>query len=213
MRNAIAAAMVVAMKLSAQQQDHFEDVTLRITSAGVSGFILYRTKPKVSEILRQVGVHVVWKSANAAHQIHECSSQAVDISDIDILIQDRSQPDDHPGALAYSLPFNKAGNRVVIFYDRVLTSMNQPSPELLAHVIAHEIGHMLIGTLSHAPAGVMRAHWQRHDLYAMRAHPLSFDSYNAGMIAMRFELQHKYCGVKELHISSSTPAGGERGEE
>jgi len=117
MRNVIAAAMVVAMKLSAQQQDHLEDVTLRITSANVPASILYSTRTKVSGILRQVGVHVIWKSAGAPHLIHECSIQAVDISDIDIQIQDRSQPDDHPGALAYSLPFNKAGNRVVIFYE------------------------------------------------------------------------------------------------
>lgn len=35
-------------------------------------------------------------------------------------------------------------------------------PEILAHVIAHEIGHLLLGR-GHAVSGIMRARWTRRD--------------------------------------------------
>jgi hypothetical protein len=35
---------------------------------------------------------------------------------------------------------------------------------LLGHVEAHEIAHLLLGANSHSAAGIMRAHWQREDL-------------------------------------------------
>jgi hypothetical protein len=36
--------------------------------------------------------------------------------------------------------------------------------EILGYVMAHEIGHLLLGVNSHSMAGVMRAHWQPDDL-------------------------------------------------
>jgi len=35
---------------------------------------------------------------------------------------------------------------------------------LLGHVVAHEIGHLLLGTNSHSDAGIMRPHWNARDL-------------------------------------------------
>ena len=32
--------------------------------------------------------------------------------------------------------------------------------QVLAHAIAHEIGHVLLSSSSHSPAGIMRASWQ-----------------------------------------------------
>jgi hypothetical protein len=35
---------------------------------------------------------------------------------------------------------------------------------LLGHVVAHEIGHLLLGSNSHSDAGIMRPHWDERDL-------------------------------------------------
>jgi hypothetical protein len=37
-------------------------------------------------------------------------------------------------------------------------------PVILGHAMAHELGHLLLGTNSHSPSGLMRAHWTREDL-------------------------------------------------
>ncbi len=37
-------------------------------------------------------------------------------------------------------------------------------PVILGHAAAHEIGHLLLGSNSHSPQGLMRARWSRQDL-------------------------------------------------
>ncbi len=37
--------------------------------------------------------------------------------------------------------------------------------ELLGHAAAHEIGHLLLGSTGHSPAGIMRASWEVKDLW------------------------------------------------
>ena len=54
-----------------------------------------------------------------------------------------------------------------VFYDRVeqLAKGGTASvPVVLGHAGAHEIGHLLLGSNSHTPQGLMRARWSRQDL-------------------------------------------------
>jgi len=74
-----------------------------------------------------------------------------------------------------------------IFWDRIQYEANNlrvPVPEVLAHVIAHEIGHLLLGPNSHAPAGIMAAKWRFRDLInifqgGLRFTPQECDRINA----------------------------------
>jgi len=45
---------------------------------------------------------------------------------------------------------------------------------LLGHVAAHEIGHLLLGTNSHAAAGIMHAHWTSDELASAKVRSLVF---------------------------------------
>jgi hypothetical protein len=40
----------------------------------------------------------------------------------------------------------------------------QKAAVILGHAMAHEVGHLLLGTNSHSAFGIMRAHWQPEDL-------------------------------------------------
>ena len=46
--------------------------------------------------------------------------------------------------------------------------------ELLAHVIAHEIGHVLLRTFDHAKSGLMSSHWSATEYSRMSAGHLLF---------------------------------------
>ena len=46
---------------------------------------------------------------------------------------------------------------------------------LLAHVLVHEITHILEGVNWHSEVGVMKAHWTADDLMQMMYKPLPFD--------------------------------------
>ena len=54
-----------------------------------------------------------------------------------------------------------------IFYARIAEQHGrneQNAAVLLGHVMAHEIAHLLLGTNSHSPSGIMRAHWYHQEL-------------------------------------------------
>jgi hypothetical protein len=54
-----------------------------------------------------------------------------------------------------------------LFYERIEDlngSGHANLASLLGHVAAHEVGHLLLGTNSHAPTGIMRARWTLENL-------------------------------------------------
>ena len=64
-----------------------------------------------------------------------------------------------------------------VFYSRVeeLAKGGTASvPVILGHAAAHEIGHLLLGSNSHSPLGLMRARWSRQDLQNARVGNLLF---------------------------------------
>lgn len=64
-------------------------------------------------------------------------------------------------------PGGGRGSMASVFYPRVaeLAEMGGASRAVvLGHALAHEIGHLLLGTNSHSQAGLMRAEWLREDL-------------------------------------------------
>ncbi len=53
-----------------------------------------------------------------------------------------------------------------IFWDRVQMQaafLRVPAPKMLPYLIAHEIGHLLLGPGSHALTGIMTAQWRTRD--------------------------------------------------
>ena len=95
-----------------------------------------------------------------------------------------------PGALAFSNPFDPVPV-VTVMYDRILDGTDgapQLRPAFLAHVLAHEIGHLLMRTTGHSPDGVMKAHWTNSDFQRMTFRPLPFLPDDADMIRPRLGL-------------------------
>ena len=58
---------------------------------------------------------------------------------------------------------------------------------ILGLVIAHELGHLLLGTNSHATVGIMRANWRRQDLSLAGKGMLSFTENQAQKMRVRLE--------------------------
>jgi len=66
-----------------------------------------------------------------------------------------------------SRPHNGTPASASVFYDRVEELANggpASAGVLLGHAVAHEIGHLLLGSDSHASFGLMRGRWSRSDL-------------------------------------------------
>jgi hypothetical protein len=78
-----------------------------------------------------------------------------------------------PRALAFTRPFE--GVHITVFWDRIQQATRSASPAVvLAHVMVHEITHILQGVDRHSGSGVMKARWTDKDYAAMAWKSLSF---------------------------------------
>ncbi len=67
------------------------------------------------------------------------------------------------------------GRNIRIYLDRLQAPAGRSRrPALLAHVLVHEITHLLQGCDRHAKGGVMKARWDDADFAAMESAPLAF---------------------------------------
>jgi len=101
-----------------------------------------------------------------------------------------------PGGLAYALPYE--GVHIRVFWDRIKAAGPYPR-QLLAHVMVHEITHILQGTNGHSEEGIMKAHWNERDKSDMQARPLHFSQPDVLLI---------YRGMDARAAQASKPTAG-----
>jgi hypothetical protein len=76
-------------------------------------------------------------------------------------------------------------------------------PHLLAHVLVHEITHILQGVARHSETGIMKAHWTPVDYRQMLVHPLPFAPEDVQLLQLSME--HR---SERLQAQSVTPIAG-----
>jgi hypothetical protein len=134
--------------------------------------VAYATE-MASRIFAGIGVQVEWREARP------CPS-APDTIQVSFSLDTRDSL--HPGALAYALPFE--GTHIVVFYDRVKALLPpHVAYRLLAHVLVHEITHILQAVSRHSPDGIMKARWQYRDYLAMQDKVLAFTPIDRELIS------------------------------
>jgi hypothetical protein len=123
---------------------------------------------EAQRMLNAAGVSVVWKFGKPSF------GGMAEVIEVELIEQ--RDPEFHPGALALATLGKESGTRIEIFYNRVVRTggrENDVAP-VLAHVLVHEITHILEGVSRHSETGVMKAQWGINDLRAMRSAPLPF---------------------------------------
>jgi hypothetical protein len=169
----IAGIMAITAVLgSAQQAENQENVAplvavyIQTGSADpVVASICDRAKSVASGMFAEAGVRIVWRMGEPKENDR--------IQPILVDLTTNTPSSFHPGALAYAREFE--GVHIRIFYDRVQNPLcPHATAMLLAHVLVHEITHLLQGIDRHSQAGVMKAHWSVGDLRAIVYKPLPF---------------------------------------
>jgi hypothetical protein len=118
-----------------------------------------------SEMFAEAGVRIDWHRGLA-----RCPADGILVSLSDQVPSDADLP---PHAMAYALPYE--GHHIVIFYDRLKQKARPPQISfLLAHVLVHEVTHILQGIHRHSDRGVMKATWDGSDYKALTWKPLAF---------------------------------------
>jgi hypothetical protein len=151
------------------------DVTLWMMGEGIlSNPVRWAATDEATRIFAAIGVQLKWKAHNS-----------VDPNDgMAIQVRFIANMPGHPGAMAFANPFDPVP-AVTVMWDRILLLTDQ-CPELrtalLAHVLAHEIGHVLMKTDAHSAAGLMKAHWSGLDYGRIVHRRLTFLPDHADMI-------------------------------
>jgi hypothetical protein len=162
--------VVAATALFAMQAQARERVAVYVQNgAVVPERTLRRAEGLASAMFASLDVQIDWRIGRPNHDA------------ITVSISKNSPSDDHPGALAFALPYE--GVHIMIFYDRIQkTYAPDVAPALLAHVLVHEIAHILEGIERHSETGIMRAHWTEAEIAQMPLKPLSFAAYDVSLI-------------------------------
>ncbi|HXR74786.1 MAG TPA: hypothetical protein VN737_02355 [Bryobacteraceae bacterium] len=102
-----------------------------------------------------------------------------------------------PDAAGLARPFAQTGVNVSVFFDRLellAHSVNAAIYIILGHVMAHEIGHVLLHSTEHSANGLMQA----------QLGPASWRQASAGLLAFRHqEAQRMYQGLRSHRSTAS----------
>jgi len=143
---------------------------------------------KAQVIFADTGVRVIWLRCPAqANQAELSGCQPDDTNKLFLRIV--GQPASGFGsrhALGQAFSGEVGSQYATVFHDRVLAMVasRKPGTEalVLGHVIAHELGHLMLGTSTHSSFGLMAAGWSAADLERAPAGLLEFSSAEAATI-------------------------------
>jgi hypothetical protein len=166
------AAVAITVAMSARA----DEVTVYVQGLSVvPAPALNRAQVLANEIFGGVGVKIDWRRGQPSRSQSRSEKPIVVEMTTDI---PRALP---PDALAFARPYE--GVHITVFYDR-LRAATEPelTPNLLAHVLVHEITHILQGTCRHSDTGIMKARWTHTDYMEMGQKPLSFTEEDVQLI-------------------------------
>jgi hypothetical protein len=139
--------------------------------------VLSQATAIAAKMFSSAGVRIEWR--------YQYSSRRQSRLDGDPVVRMRSHtPVTYlPTALASALPYQ--GSEITVFYDRVEQEIGPHfRAVLLAHVLVHEITHLLEGVSRHSATGIMKASWTADDKWTMIRKPMSFAPEDLALIRL-----------------------------
>src|SRR6185503_1967607 len=142
---------------------------------GVSAGNLKTAQRVTAEAFREAGIVITWVKCSRASDRSPMGksprcAEPPDSADVMVrIVSGPRDPTTYPNALGFSLVSEgrEAPRLATVFADRVLSFAQSAATNagaVLGLAMAHEIGHVLLNTNTHANNGLMRAMWFRSGL-------------------------------------------------
>jgi hypothetical protein len=177
MKTTILGLLVLACSIGPQispAHEHTQSSVVNLTvsvfnDAGVEPSVWSQAQARATEIMRGSGISLTWLNCGfPASGIPDSNCSTISYpTHLSVRVVRKVSP--VKGDI-FGQSFQNAageGNYVLVYYAgikafRAATTL--PAGELLGCVVAHELGHLLLGTASHSPTGLMSAVWQDPEL-------------------------------------------------
>jgi len=182
---ALMAAMLGTNAWAMQAVDNKSRLIVYVSGMGeIAPGILPNAESIASGFFKAVGLTIEWRHRLPADSLVKLEKAVV------VQLTTNTPAKYCPSALAISFPFEGIHARVL--YDRMAWAEKRRglAPVLLAHVLAHEIAHLVEGTDYHSGFGIMKARWEEIDYNRMMARQFSFGAFDAQLIFMALEGRH-----------------------
>jgi hypothetical protein len=160
--------------------------------ADVPDGLLSAAEGQAREIFHQAGLETAWLNcAPKLEAVQPKSCYFSDSSHVTLKINAhavQAKAKDRLEVLGTAYPDDKGiGWFAYVFYDRIkqLAEREKLGHALLADVMAHEVGHLLLGSNSHSVTGIMCAHWNSEQLIDIAEGAMNFVPAQAKMMRER----------------------------
>ena len=147
-------------------------------------------KGYATRIYRLIGVELRWKSTCSQAELEAPGTRlAPNLTTLGLVWAATAPATLPPGARASAYPFQPTGKRVIVYQDRLASPMqdHNRAAAMLGHVLAHEIGHVLLGHNGHSQEGLMKPYWTSLEQGSMRCKLISFTAGEGEIIRRRLD--------------------------
>jgi hypothetical protein len=145
-------------------------VIIRIyDSVGLASDRLTTARHAVSAVLKPAGIDITWRDCRRAGTNGSSCNGALEPTEVIIRVVNAAsttQADDRLGYSSVDVQHHY-DCLATVFADRIEAMAGRTQSDqatLLGHVMAHEIGHLLMGTSTHSPIGLMRKRFSDDEL-------------------------------------------------
>jgi len=168
------AAMTVAVGMSARAE---RTVTVYVRNDLNTRGALYQAQERATKMFAEADVRIDWRTGRPSGAQPEREPTIV------VSLAENTPANFLPRALASAKVYE--GVHITVFWDRVeRLSRFAPPTFVLAHVLVHEITHILQGIDRHSESGVMKSRWTPEDYRAMAIKPLRFTPLDVELIQL-----------------------------
>ena len=171
--------LTIAFPGSASEMPTRPQVTINVyNDAQVRTQLVTQAEQEATKIFRKIGVDTVWIECQSteAGPKPECTPPSGPTHLSVRIVPWSSKLGDAVFGTAFLSP-KGGGTYCDVFYDSVEKlhrDWHVSLSRILGHTMAHEIGHLLLGTNAHSGMGLMRPNWQGQELWRIERGTLLF---------------------------------------
>jgi len=198
----IAILLQLAASVLAEASEHPSLEIYLYNHAGVPREVISQAEEDATRIFRLAGLRAMWVNCSTTLPAGtNCNGLPQSGTVIVQLVHDTKNLRDDVFGAAF-LGQDGSGRYVDVYYDRVNElhrGWSLRPQSVLSHVIAHEIGHLLLGLNSHSQWGIMRGLWEGEEMKAVERGRLLFSSEQSR------RMREKLTAIWVQPVSGDTP--------